>query len=187
VIKKDRAQFTRMMIEKGIISEDGGTSAQTLAVMLQTEVERQIAASMTRAVVDAQRTEDHLETEMPQDELIPETRTDRYPDGVVHTEPAHPVETDDNSNDPKADPEGWMPKPGPDSPSRYEYYDTTLEEFRAGLGLIDHPSTEFVLNFHGWYSPENGGLPIYVGRPKDIEQIPQGLQPPNPENGTSAV
>jgi hypothetical protein len=88
VIKKDRAQFTRMMIEQGIITKDNGTSAQTLAVMLQTEVERKIAASMTRRDVDAQRTEDHLETELPYPDLVAETRPDLHPDGVTHKKPA---------------------------------------------------------------------------------------------------
>ena len=87
VIKKDRAQFTRMMIEQGIIAEDDGTSAQTLAVTLQTDVERKLAASMKRRDVNAQRTEDHIETELPFPDLVAEIRPDLHPDGVTHKKP----------------------------------------------------------------------------------------------------
>jgi len=155
------------------------------AVALLTEWERRLAASMTRGDVDADRTEDHLEVEMPQDESVPDPRPESYPDGVVHLVTDHRNNTDDNAKAPRSDEEDWAP-----TAYRWpKHYDLTLAESRALLrNRTRHdPSTEFVLNSQGWYSPEDGRPPIYVGRPKDIEQIPQDLQPRSPENGTSAV
>jgi hypothetical protein len=163
-IKKDRAETLRALEAHGVIAADKMTDAQTLAVIMQTDWERRLAATRTRGDADADRTEEHLEAEMPQDELVPETRPERYPDGVMHVEPAHPVATDDAANDPQADPEGWMPEPS--VRSSYDYYSLTLEEFRAGLGLIAHPGTEAVLRRHGWKTPANNHHPEYIGKGK---------------------
>jgi hypothetical protein len=138
---------------------------------------------MTRGEVDADRTADHLEVEMPQDESVADPRPESYPDGEVHLVLHHKSNTDDNAKVPRADEEDWTP-----TVFRWpEYYDLTLAEFRALLGsrTRSDPSTEFIFNSHGWYSPENGALPIYVGLPKDIEQIPRIYS--KAENGTSAV
>jgi hypothetical protein len=45
----------------------------------------------------------------------------------------------------------------------------TLTQFRSKLGgRVRHdPGTERVLNFYGWFSPENGHLPVYEGRITD--------------------
>jgi hypothetical protein len=45
----------------------------------------------------------------------------------------------------------------------------TLSQFRSKLGArVRHdPATERVLNFYGWFSPENGHLPVYEGRITD--------------------
>lgn len=104
VIKKDRAQFVREMLECGLIAEDDGISAQTLAVVLQTAVELQIATVMKRSDVDAQRTEDHLETELPYPELVAEIRPDAYPDGVAHEKPARSTRKAAIEVDPRSEP-----------------------------------------------------------------------------------
>jgi len=182
-IKRDQAQFSGA--NEDLLTPEQKIALGTRAVTMLTEWERRLAATKTRGDVDAERTEDHLEVEMPQDESVADPRPESYPDSVVHLVPPHKNNTDDNAKAPRADEDDWTPTAN----SWPGYYDLTLAEFRALLGSRTRhdPSTEFVLNFHGWYSPENGRLPIYVGRPKDIEQIPQDLLPRNPENGTSAV
>jgi len=182
-IKRDEAQFSGE--NEDLLTSEQKIDLENRVVALLTEWERRLAATKTRGDVDAERTEDHLEVEMPQDESVPDPRPESYPDGVVHHVPHHKNNTDDNAKAPRADEDDW-------TPAVYRWpqsYDLTLAEFRAALGsrTRQDSSTEFVLNFHGWHSPENGAPPIYVGRPKDIEQIPQDLQPRNPENGTSAV
>jgi hypothetical protein len=173
---RDRAQLLRGRLD--LLTSEQKIALENRAVTLLTEWERKLAASMTRGDVDADRTEDHLEVEMPQDVRVADPRPKSYPDGVVHHIPDQKNKTDDNANAPRADEENWTPTvrswPG--------YYDLTLAEFRALLGsrTRHNPSTEFVLNSHGWYSPENGSLPIYIGRPKDIEP-PQDLLSLNPE------
>jgi len=181
-IKADQVQFSGANED---LTSEQKTALENRAVTLLNEWERRLAASMTRGDVDADRTEDHLEVEMPQDGSVADPRPESYPDGVVHLVPHHGNNTDDNAKAPRADEEDWAPT----VKSWPEYCDLTLAESRALLGsrTRQDPSTEFVVNSHGWYSPENGGLPIYVGRPKDIEQIPGNLQPRHPENGTSAV
>jgi hypothetical protein len=182
-IKADQAQFSGA--KEDLATSEQKTALENRAVALLTEWERRLAATKTRGDVDAERTEDHLEVEMPQDESVPDPRPESYPDCVVHLVPHHKNNTDDNAKAPRADEEDWMP-----TVHRWpESYDLTLAEFRDLLGsrTLNNPNSEFVLNSHGWYSPENGSLPIYVGCPKDIEQMSKDLQPQMPENGTSAV
>jgi hypothetical protein len=164
-IKADQAQFSGE--NEDLVTSEQKIALENRAVTLLTEWERRLAASMTRGDVDADRTEDHLEVEMPQDESVADPRPESYPDGAVHLVPNHKNNTDDNAKAPRADEEDWTPTldswPG--------YYDLTLAEFRGLLGsrTRQDPSTEFVLNCHGWHRPENGAFPIYAGRPKDRE------------------
>jgi hypothetical protein len=164
-MKADQAQFSGE--NEDLLTSEQKIGLENRAVTLLTEWERRLAASMTRGDVDADRTEDHLEVEMPQDESVPDPRSESYPDGVVHLVPPHKNSTDDNAKAPRADEDDWAP-----TVNRWpEYYDLTLAEFR-GLSesrTRQNPSTGFVLSFHGWDSSENGALPIYAGRPKDRE------------------
>jgi hypothetical protein len=162
-----------------LLTSDQKMALGSRAVTILTEWERRLAATKTRGDVDAERTADHLEVEMPDDKLVGDPRPESYPDGVVHLVPHLKKYTDDNAIAPCADEEDWAPTVN----SWPEYYDRTLAEFRASLGsrTRQDQSTEIVLNFHGWYSPKGGTLPIYVGRPKGIAQIPEDLQPRNPE------
>jgi hypothetical protein len=167
-ISRDQAQLLRANEE--LLTSEQKIALENRAVTLLTEWERRLAASMTRGDVDADRAEDHLEVEMPQDITVADPHPESYPDGVVHLVPHHKGNTDDNAKAPRADEDDWTP-----TVYRWpEYYDLTLAEFRDLLGsrTRNNPSTEFIFNSHGWYSPENGRPPIYVGRPKDIEQIP---------------
>jgi hypothetical protein len=164
-IKADRAQFSGE--NEDLVTSEQEIAMENRAVTLLTEWERRLAATKTRGDVDAERTEDHLEVEMPQDESVADPRPESYPDGVVHHVPRHKNNTDDNAKAPRSDEEDWAPT----VKSWPEYYDLTLAEFRALLGsrTVHDSSTEFVLNFHGWCSPEDGRPPIYAGRPKDRE------------------
>jgi hypothetical protein len=170
-----RQQAQLLKASEGVFTPEQLAEAQAKAVEQAEKWERELAALRTRGDADADRQRNNEYHVNP--ELV---------SGGAGAQPAH------NVRKPNADDKEIcsVEKAEYDNQIDAEFHgderriqiaqrqiladktglvEETLSQFRSKLGgRVRHDSgTERVLNFYGWYSPENGHLPAYEGRVKD--------------------
>lgn len=171
-----RQQAQLVKASDGVLTPGQLTEAQTKAALQAEKWERELAALRTREDADADRQQNN-EYQMTDPELVSDgvqerpARSSRKPDmdavgidsklqAIYDEHVIHEFHGDEQRiqialRQILADKTGLL--------------EETLSQFRSKLGGRDRqdPGTERVLNFYGWYSPENGHLPVYEGRITD--------------------
>jgi hypothetical protein len=146
---------------------------------LQTEwvkaAERGLAASMDRDAVEFTNFNERRVSTMTAPELAVEHRPENHPDGVVHPRPFHSTKspdmdghantTADTTDDADALFDHRITVRLENDGCGWSYRLKNRDEYRADLqGHWNDPSTEAVLNRHGWVTPVNGHRPTYEGK-----------------------
>jgi hypothetical protein len=179
IFRRYGAKFLREQID--VLSVDQLTRLQTAWVLNTIATESRLAADLTRDDVEKQNFQERKVELMTRPDLVDEHRPENHPDGVVQTRPVGPVHTSSNVRgvgDNEDDPADTAPARIPPAKFENDYsaewktgyvpftnYMKRLDAHRADLqGHWNDPSTEAVLNRHGWRTPANGSKPTYEGK-----------------------
>ena len=191
IMRRYGAKFLREQID--VLSSEQLTQLQTEWVKNTLATESMLAADLTRDDVEFTNFNERKVELMTKPELVIEHRPENHPDGVVHTRPVERVPTSSNvpgvgdNEDDEAD-----TKPARIPPAKFQNdfhkaepernvsargykpfkdYIVHLDVHADLQGHWNDPSTEAVLNRHGWFTPGNGGKPTYEGKVGDIRLV----------------
>jgi hypothetical protein len=184
IFRRYGAKFIRERID--VLSKDQLTHLQTAWVKNTLATESHLAADLTRDDVEFQNFAERKIELMIKPDLVIEPRPENHPDGVVHTPPVSPAHTSsnvpgvgDNEGDEADTAPARIPytrfdndyhaaEPERNVPARgYVPFTDYIVHLDVHAGLQGHwndPSTEAVLNRHGWVTPVNGRKPTYEGK-----------------------
>lgn len=168
------AKFLRT--QRDILTTEQLIELQTASVQTLLTAERLYAADLTRDDVEQQNFFERKLSLMARSDLAVArgAKPEDFPDGVVHLPPVHSTKSpdmDDMIDDGLFD--HCIKVRLENDVSYVEFTDhitkhnVRRDAYRADLqGRWNDPSTEAVLNRHGWFTPPNGGKPTYEGKVK---------------------